>query len=200
MASMIEMLMDQLGGDTLSQMSRQVGLSEKDTEQAMPDVLAVLTGALARNSAKGDGANALASALDKDHDGNILDDLPNFLNNFQSGSGDGIIRHVLGDRRGEVEKKVSESDSLDIGTISKLFTMLAPLVMGMLGRTKKQSGLDIGGLTGLLGLESKEAERRAPRSTDIFTQLLDADGDGQITDDVSKIGMGLLGKLFGRKK
>jgi len=200
MASMIEMLMEKLGGDTLSQMGRQVGMTEKDTEQAMPEVLAVLTGALARNSAKGGGANALSAALDKDHDGNILDDLPNFINNFQSGAGDGILRHVLGDKRGDVEKKVSEGGSFDIGTISKLFTMLAPLVMGMLGRTKKQSGLDIGGLTGLLGMESKEAERRAPRSTDIFTQLLDADGDGQVADDVGKIGMGLLGKLFGRKK
>jgi len=200
MASMIEMLMEQLGGDTLSQMGRQVGMTEKDTAQAMPEVLAVLTGALARNSAKSDGANALSAALDKDHDGNILDDLPNFINNFQSGAGDGILRHVLGDKRSEVEKRVSEGSSFDIGTISKLFTMLAPLVMGMLGRTKKQSGLDIGGLTGLLGMERQEAERRAPRSTDIFTQLLDADGDGQITDDVGKIGMGLLGKLFGRKK
>ena len=200
MASMIEMLMEQLGGDTLSQMGRQVGMTEKDTAQAMPEVLAVLTGALARNSAKSDGANALSAALDKDHDGNILDDLPNFINNFQSGAGDGILRHVLGDKRSEVEKRVSEGSSFDIGTISKLFTMLAPLVMGMLGRTKKQSGLDIGGLTGLLGMERQEAERRAPRSTDIFTQLLDADGDGQITDDVGKIGIGLLGKLFGRKK
>lgn len=200
MASMIEMLMDQLGGDTLNQMSRQVGMSDRDAEQAMPEVLAVLTGALARNSEKSEGANALSAALDKDHDGGILDDLPNFIDNFQSGAGDGILRHVLGDRRGDVEKKVSERGSFDIGTISKLFTMLAPLVMGMLGRTKKQSGLDVSALTGLLGMEKQEAERRVPQSADIFTQLLDADGDGQITDDVGKIGMGLLGKLFGRKK
>ena len=200
MASMIEMLMDQLGGDNLSQMSRQLGMTEKDTAQAMPDVLAVLTGALARNSAKGDGANVLAAALDKDHDGNILDDLPNFINNFQSGAGDGILRHVLGDKRASVEQRMSEGGSFDTGTISKLFTMLAPLVMGMLGRTKSQGGLDVGALTGLLGMEKQEAERRAPRSTDIFTQLFDADGDGQVADDMGKIGMGLLGKLFGRKK
>jgi hypothetical protein len=200
MASMIENLLEQLGGDTMSQVSRQVGMTEEDTSKAMPEVLAVLTGALARNSNQADGANALSAALDKDHDGSILDNLPDFINNFQSGAGDGILRHVLGERRGEVEKRVSEHGSFDMGTISKLFTMLAPIIMGMLGRTKKQSGLDLGGLTGLLGMERQEAERRVPQTSDIFTQLLDADGDGQITDDIGKIGTGLLGKLFGGKK
>lgn len=200
MASMIEMLLDQLGGDTLSQVSRQVGLPEKDTEKAVPEILAVLTGALARNSSKGDGANALSAALDKDHDGSILDDLPNFINNFQSGAGDGILRHVLGGKREDVEKIMSEGGSLDLGTISKLFTMLAPVVMGMLGRTKRQSGSDVNGLTQLLGMERQEAERKVPQSSNILSQLLDADGDGQITDDIGKVGMGLLGKLFGRKK
>ncbi len=200
MASMIEMLMDQLGGDTLNQVSRQIGIPEKETEKAVPEILAILTGALARNTSKSEGASALSAALDKEHDGSILDDLPNFINNFQSGSGDGILRHVLGNKREVVEKKISEGGSLDIASISKLFTMLAPLLMGMLGRTKKQSGSDVTGLTQLLGLERQEAERRVPRSSDIFSQLLDADGDGQITDDIGKIGMGLLGRLFRRKK
>ena len=63
MASMIEMLMDQLGGDTLSQVSRQVGIPEQDTEKAVPKILAILTGALARNTSKGDGASALSLRL-----------------------------------------------------------------------------------------------------------------------------------------
>jgi hypothetical protein len=60
--------------------------------------------------------------------------------------------------------------------------MAAPLVMGFLGRSQKKESLDVGALASLLG------------------QLLDADGDGDIADDVAKIGGGLLSKLFGRKR
>jgi hypothetical protein len=31
-------------------------------------------------------------------------------------------------------------------------------------------------------------------------QLLDSDGDGQVADDLAKIGVGLLGKFLGGKR
>ena len=46
----------------------------------------------------------------------------------------------------------------------------------------------------------KQAQRLAPRSTNLLSQLLDADGDGQIADDVGKIGLGFLGRLLRRRK
>jgi hypothetical protein len=200
MSSIIELLMDQLGGETLGKISRQVGAREEDTAKAMPEVLGLLTEALARNSSRQDGAQALSNALAKDHDGSVLDNLPDFIDNFQSGPGDGILRHVLGDKRGTVEQKLSQESSLDIGSITKLLTMAAPLVMGYLGRSQKKEGLDVGALVGLLGEEREQARRVAPQSTGLLNQLLDADGDGDIADDVAKIGGGLLSKLFGRKR
>ena len=200
MSSIIELLMNQLGGETLGKISRQVGAREEDTAKAMPEILGLLTEALARNSERQDGAQALSNALEKDHDGSILDNLPDFIDNFQSGPGDGILRHVLGAKRGAVEEKISQKSSLDLGSITKLLTMAAPLVMGYLGRSKKKEDLDIGALAGLLGAEREQARRVAPQSTGFLSQLLDADGDGDITDDVAKIGGGLLSKLFGRKK
>jgi hypothetical protein len=166
----------------------------------MPEVLGLLTEALARNSSRQDGAQALSNALAKDHDGSILDNLPDFIDNFQAGPGDGILRHVLGDKRGAVEERLSQESSLDIGSITKLLTMAAPLVMGFLGRSQKKEGLDVGALVGLLGAEREQARRVAPQSTGLLSQLLDSDGDGDITDDVAKIGGGLLSKLFGRKR
>ena len=52
MSSIFEMLMDQLGGDSAAQISRRVGVREDEAKQALPDVLGVLTGALARNSSR----------------------------------------------------------------------------------------------------------------------------------------------------
>jgi hypothetical protein len=200
MSSIIELLMDQLGGENIENISRQVGAREEDTAKAMPEMLGLLTEALARNSSRQEGAQALSNALAKDHDGSILDNLPDFINNFQDGPGDGILRHVLGDRRGAVEQRISQKSSLDLDSITKLLTMLAPLVMGFLGRSQRKDGLDVGSLAGLLGAERQQARRLAPQSTGLLGQLLDADGDGDVVDDVAKIGGGLLSKLFGRKR
>ncbi|MFC2161651.1 DUF937 domain-containing protein [Acidobacteriota bacterium] len=200
MSSIIELLMDQLKGDTLGEISQKVGAREEDTAQAMPEMLGLLTEALARNSSREEGAQALSNALAKDHDGSLLDNLPDFINNFQDGPGDGILKHVLGARRSAVEKGLSKKSSLDPGSISKLLTMLAPLVMGSLGRSQKNKGLDVSALADLLGAERNQARRVAPQSTGLLGQLLDADGDGDIVDDVAKIGGGLLRNLFRKKR
>ena len=50
---------------------------------------------MARNTSNQQGAESLHNALQKDHDGSILDNLGGFLNNAQSGPGAGILRHVL---------------------------------------------------------------------------------------------------------
>jgi hypothetical protein len=64
--------MGMLSGDALGKISQQIGVPRDKTQQALPDVLAVLTGAIARNSSKQEGAQALSDALAKDHDGSIL--------------------------------------------------------------------------------------------------------------------------------
>ena len=200
MSSIFDLLMDQLGGDTVAQVSRAVGTREEDTQKALPDLLGVLTGALSRNSSRPDGAEALAAALEKDHDGSVLDNIPDYINRYKDGPGEGILNHVLGSKRPAMEQNLSQKSGLDAGTIGKMLTMLAPLLMGALGKSKRQGGLDAGALAGLLGAERSRAEQAAPASAGLLNQLLDADGDGQIVDDVGKIGMGLLGKLFGKRK
>jgi hypothetical protein len=200
MDSIINVLMDQLRGENLGKISNQIGAREKDTAKAMPEVLGLLTEALARNSSRGEGAQALSNALDKDHDGSVLDNLQDFINNYQNGPGDGILRHVLGDKRSAVEEKLSQKSSLDIGSITNLLTMLAPLVMGFLGKSKRQNNLDAGALANLLGMEREQARQVAPKSTGLLGQLLDADGDGSATDDVIRMGGSLLSRLFRRRK
>jgi hypothetical protein len=200
MTAIIERLMDELKGENLKKISRQVGAKEKDTTKAMPELLGLLTEALARNSSKPEGAQALSKALEKDHDGSVLDNLPEFIDHFQDGPGEGILRHVLGDRKGVVEQKLSQKSSLNQGSIDKLLSILAPLVMGYLGRSQKKEGLDVGGLAGLLSSQRQQARRMAPQSTGLLGQLMDADGDGDITDDAVRVGGGLMSRLFRRKK
>jgi len=200
MASLLETLTQQLGGGALKEISGQLGADEKTTGNAMAAALPMLLGALSRNSSNDQGSQALQSALEKDHDGSILDNLSGFLKNPDQGAGDGILRHVLGDRRQAVEKGLSKSTGMGSASVAKLLTTLAPVVMGTLGRTARQSGMNASALSNLLGQERKEMESKAPTEMGVLNLLLDADGDGDVDlSDVAKKGFGMLGKLFGKR-
>jgi len=69
--------------------------------------------------------------------------------------------------------------------------------MGALGKLKREHNLDAGGLAGMLANERSAVVQRAPGIGTGLMDLLDADDDGQILDDLAKLGgKGLLGKLF----
>jgi hypothetical protein len=71
--------------------------------------------------------------------------------------------------------------------------------MGALGKTKRDRGLDAGGLAQLLMGEREEAGKKAPQAAGLLGSLLDSDGDGEVADDLAKIGGSLLGSLFGKR-
>jgi hypothetical protein len=198
MASLLETLTQQLGGNAMQEITRQLGTDEGTARNATGAALSTLLGALSRNASQPSGAESLHRALAKDHDGSVLDNLQGFLGNAQAGPGEGILRHVLGSRRGRVERGLSQASGMDAGSVGKLLTMLAPVVLGALGKQQRQDHMDTGALAGLLGGERQEMERRQPQAAGMLGGLLDTDGDGDVDlSDMAKHGAGLLGKLFG---
>lgn len=195
----MEMLTNQLGGDALGQISRQLGTDEKTAGDATAAGVTALIGALSRNAGKADGAAELNNALANDHDGSVLDNLTGFLGNPDTGTGQGILRHVLGGQQSKVESGLSQATGLDSAGAGKLLAMLAPVVMGALGKAKQQGHLDASGVSNLLGQERAEISRRDPQAMGMLDRLLDSDGDGDFDlGDAAKHGMGLLGKLFNK--
>jgi hypothetical protein len=145
----------------------------------------------------GGGAAALESAL-ADHDGSVLGDPSEIL--AGGGSGAGILGHVLGAKQLEVAQHIAGSSGLDLGSVAKLLPMLAPMVMGYLGRKQRADGLDAGGLAEMLGGEKKSLEGAGPGLGGLSKILGgDGDGDGDMMDDIKGMAGGLLGKLSGRK-
>ncbi len=163
MSSLLEMLTGQLAGGALGQISKQLGADEETTGNAVSAALPVLLGALAKNSSNANGAGALLGALSKDHDGSVLDNLAGFLGKPDERMGEGILGHVLGGRRNHVERNVGKASGLNAAGVTRLMTMLAPLVMGALGRTQRQRKLDAGGLSDLLASEQTNLQRQNPQ-------------------------------------
>lgn len=200
MSDMLEMLAQTLGGDTLGKISSQIGADEDSTAKAVSAALPIFLGAMDRNTDQPGGAGSLLNALNRDHDGSILDDIGGLLGGAQSGPGEAILGHVLGGKQKSVEAGLSQMSGLDSSSISKLLPILAPIVMGMLGRAQRQQGFDAGALSDFLTGERKRAQSRNPGAGDLLGSLLDTDNDGQVIDDVVKMGTSLLGGLLGGKR
>jgi hypothetical protein len=176
-----------------------MGTDPAGAQKAIGAALPALMAALAGNSRKSSGASALASALDKDHDGGILDDLSGFLGRGDTKDGEGILKHALGGRRPAVESAVAKETGLDSSAISGLLPMLAPIVMGALGREKRQKGMDVGALASMLSGEGQRAKQMAPGAMRMLGNLLDDEGDGLDAGDIADAGKKLLGGFLGKK-
>jgi len=148
MSSALEAVRQALGPDTIQQLSGALGADPAATSNAVSLALPALLGGLASNAARPEGALALDSALNQ-HDGSILDNLGGLLGGGSAGGGSAlggiggaILGHIFGGRRGTVEEGVGKASGLDAAQVAQLMAMLAPIVMGVLGRLKQSKGLD----------------------------------------------------------
>ena len=187
------LLSEALGGDAVGQISQAIGADESTTNSAIQAALPMLIGGLARNTQSEDGASALLNAVNKDHDGSILDDVAGFISGGAGGGiGSAILGHVLGGQQGQVEQGISAASGLDMGKVGPLLAMLAPVVMGALGRSNQQAGgLDIGSLAGLLGGAHQQMSSSSP-ILGVLGGLLDRNHDGSALDDI----LGMAGRMM----
>ncbi len=188
---MLDLLNGSLGKEVVDGIAQKTDASAAQTQAVVSTALPALLGAL-KNNASGGDTQGILNALGSKHDGSILDNLSGFLRNDDTTDGNGILGHVLGNKREAVEQAISGKTGVSSGTVSKILAMLAPIVMGYLGKQSRNNNVsDGGGLTDLLG-----GMLGGQSGGNILGGLLDQNGDGKVgVDDVG----GLLGGFFGKK-
>lgn len=194
----LEALLGLLQGQDLGQLAEQVGGNEGQVKNGVMAALPAMLTALSKNTGTEKGAQKLNNALEKKHDGSILDNLSGYLSNPDLKDGAGILNHLFGSQTSNVANAVSQSSGLDTNGSMKMLQMLAPVLMGMLGQQKKQNNLDAKGLGNLTSMLASNfgSEAGASGIMDVVTNLLDANKDGNVMDDI----MGIVGKFFGGNK
>jgi hypothetical protein len=186
------LLNNALNSDTIKQISQQLEAGEGETGDAIQAALPMLLGGLANSSASQSGASSLLAALDRDHDGSVLDDLGGFLGDYLSGRGAGILSHIFGDQEGAVERGVSHASGLHLSKVGPLLLMLAPIVMGALGRARRQGGIGAGDLP----RELSSATQQTGGSHGLLgalSSMFDMNRDGSAVDDIA----GMLSRAVG---
>ena len=189
----LEALLGLLQGQDLGKLAEQVGGSSTEARNGVAAALPAILAAVNKNANNSEKAQGLNKALEQ-HDGSVLNNLGSYLQNPDLKDGAGILSHLFGGNTQNVANAVSQSSGLDAQGSLKMLETLAPLVLGALGQQKKENNLDAQGISNLTSnLSANFAGEGGIMS--MITNLLDANKDGNVMDDLT----GMIGKLFGGK-
>lgn len=153
MASMIDDILSQISVDELAaQLGTDPDTAVAAARQALPALLGGLNGAV-----QSGGGDALGAALQRDHDGSLLD-ADDVLGAVDVNDGQKILGHVFGGQEPDVVQALGARSGADASVFGKLLPLLAPLVMAWLskralggGAAPAEAGSSGGGLGDLLG-------------------------------------------------
>ena len=230
MAAIMDVIRSYLDPDTLDGLGRRVGADPSTVQRVASMVLPMLVGGLSRNvNGSAQERSSLNAALERDHDGSLLDGLGSLLRGDGSGgglgglagafgsllrgggdqaaspratNGDGILRHVLGDRREAVEEGTARASGLDRGTVGTLLLALAPVLMSALGKVKRERHLDEEGVARLVESERLDLEHATPQAGEgDLRRLFEKASSGEdVASWADRLGSALGGPPTGRKE
>ena len=197
--SLTDELFSQLQGAPLQQVSQQLGIGQAQAAGAISAALPLLMGALGKNAAEPQGAEALFGALQRDHAGL---DLGSVLGAVLGGGsaptqndGGAILGHIFGGSQPRAEASLGQATGLGGDKAAMLMKILAPIVLSFLAqRFLGQGNASPSGLSQILGQERQAAQQQGGLGGGLLGAVLDQDGDGQLgLGDLLKIGGSLLG-------
>ena len=176
-------LLDLLTGNTSNEVAEKAenkfGISRNQIIALLAVAAPLIISYLRNKSQDAKEAEALNNALDKDHDGSILNDSSQL--EARESEGGSILGHIFGGDRQNVENQLSQNTGISIDKIGPVLAMLAPVIMGYIGKEKQQNNVGAGGLGdllgGILGNASNQAQTQQSSSlNDILGSVL---GGGQ---------------------
>ena len=200
----MQILQSQMSDELLDQLGSQIGANKEQTASAANGIFASILGGLAKNASSEQGLSALGAALDRDHDGSMLDDIMGMVGGMMQNQGGnsalngaGILGHVLGDQQEVAAQHVSQNSGLNMNQVMKLMPLLAPIVMAVLGKAKNQGGLDLGSIASILMGSAQNAGQQSGMGDLLGSILGGVLGGGQAQQTQPQQGGGLLGSILG---
>lgn len=160
--SLIDLITGNAGNQVATQAENKFGISKNQIIALLAVASPLFISYLRKKSQEDPNeAEALNNALDKDHDGSILDN-PSQVEARQQ-EGGSILDHIFGGQKATVENQLSQNTGISMDKIGPILAMLAPVIMGYIGKEKQSSGVNSGGglgdlLGGILGGAQNQAQ------------------------------------------
>lgn len=192
MNALTQIITQQLAGNAVGTIAQRFGISESTANTAVQMAVPLILAAMARNASNPEGAASLHQAVANDHDGSIFNNLMGYLSNPQSANGAGIVGHVFGGQQATVQNNLAQATGMDQGSAAGVLETVAPLVMGALGQTQQQTGLDADGLSNMLNTQQQQAQASEPGMMSMLGSMLDQNKDGSAMDDLQRLAAGFF--------
>ncbi|MCE3077171.1 DUF937 domain-containing protein [Chryseobacterium gwangjuense] len=193
-------LLDLLTGNTSNQVAEKAenkfGISRNQIIALLAVAAPLIISYLRNKSQDAKEAEALNNALDKDHDGSILNDTSQL--EARESEGGSILSHIFGGDKQNVENQLSQNTGISIDKIGPILAMLAPVIMGYIGKEKQQNNVGAGGLGDLLGgiLGNASNQAQAQQSSPLNDILGSVLGGGQSQSSGNPLN-DILGSVLG---
>ncbi len=182
--NLLEMLLNNQGGESVKQMGKAVGLGETDTKNILERVLPAVTRGLKNNASSESGLESLMSALNRGSHQRYLEQ-PETLRKPESIlEGNAILGHIFGskDVSRNVASHAAKQTGQDTGIIKKLLPMVAAAAMGALSKQTNGGTAPSASMSG--------SQNDSPLG--LLGSFLDADNDGDVMDDI----LGMAKRFF----
>jgi hypothetical protein len=195
--SLIDLITGATGNKVAEDAERKFGISKGQMIGLAAVAVPLIIMYLKNKSEDADEAESLNKALDKDHNGSILNNPSQAME--KESEGNSILDHIFGSKKSTVESSLANQTGISMSKIGPLLATLAPLVMGYIGKQKQDSGVSSGGglsdlLGGILGKASSDAKAEPSNPlNDILGGLL---GGGNSSSGGNPLN-DLLGGLMG---
>lgn len=133
--------------------SSAVGADSGTTQKALSSAVPLLLGSLGKRAGTQGGAGALFDMV-QGQDGGLLDNIGGvFSGGDANGAGGLMVDGLLGSRKQGALAGLAEHSGMNLGSITKLLPLLAPVVMSFLGKRQTDRGLDQQAMMSELGNE-----------------------------------------------
>ena len=172
------MLQGKLGNsDLLSDIAAKLGVEQREVVETAEDGFPAMLEGMRRNASSAEGAASLSKAIADHAKANV-----NSVQDVDQTDGRKILDHIFGGQNTEIGQRAGLFDTKKSGILS----MLAPILMNMLGQRQQQPSSD----GCLVDLGSILGGGEGGGLMGSLKGFLDKDGDGKILDD--------LGDMFRR--
>jgi hypothetical protein len=149
--NIVDMVKGYLTGGITNSVSSLLGESKEKTQSGIDGAIPGLLSGFDTVASTPDGAQRLASAVNKGDEG-ILSNLSSILGSAASSdAGSGILQSILGSGAlSQLTGLIGNSSGLSGKSTGTLLSLLAPVVIGVLKKLTTSGGLDAAGLSNLL--------------------------------------------------
>ncbi|PWK29394.1 OmpA family protein [Arcicella aurantiaca] len=149
-------LKELLLGDVANKASNLLGEKEDKVKTAIEGLIPTFVGGLMKRASNEAGATTLMNVVKKgNHDGSIIEQIGNLVNNKDNFAqvvekGNGLVSMLLPDKKSSIATMISQFAGVRNSSATSLLSIVAPIVVGKLGKMVATQNLDKAGLANTL--------------------------------------------------